>query len=202
MSLPRLAAGSLADLVPSLLADLGVPGFGAGALAGLLPAGTRGVCLLLVDGLGWRLLREHAGDAPFLASLAQDAEPIAAGFPTTTAASIAALGTGLPAGAHGIVGYSFAIVDGLVLTTLDWSTHGDGRSVDARNRFVPEQVQPLPTVLERATTQGVRVRLAVPHQFRDSGLTRAVMRGGDFHGVYAFGDLAAVALAGLVDGPP
>src|SRR5215475_6234867 len=202
MSLPRLAAGSLADLVPSLLADLGVPGFTQAPLAGLLPAGTRGVCLLLVDGLGWRLLREHAGDAPFLASLAQNAEPITAGFPTTTAVSVAAVGTGVPAGAHGIVGYSFAIGDGLVLNALDWSTRGDGRSVDARSRFVPEEVQPLPTALQRAAAAGARVRLAVPHQFRDSGLTRAVMRGGDFHGVYALGDLAAVALAGLAGDTP
>src|SRR5215475_4615828 len=105
LPLPRLTTGSLSDLVPSLLAGLGVPGFAAttAALGGLLPAGTRGVCLLLVDGLGWRLLREHAGDAPFLASLAQNAEPITAGFPTTTAVSVAAVGTGVPAGAHGIV---------------------------------------------------------------------------------------------------
>src|SRR5215475_3462151 len=81
LPLPRLTTGSLSDLVPSLLAGLGVPGFAAttAALGGLLPAGTHGVCLLLVDGLGWRLLREHAGDAPFLASLAQNAEPITAG---------------------------------------------------------------------------------------------------------------------------
>jgi predicted AlkP superfamily pyrophosphatase or phosphodiesterase len=204
LPLPRLAAGSLSDLVPSLLAGLGVPGFTAttAALSGLLPAGTRGVCLLLVDGLGWRLLREHAGDAPFLASLAQDAEPVAAGFPTTTAVSIAALGTGLPAGVHGIVGYSFVIGDGLVLEALGWSTREDGKSVDARSRFLPEEVQPVPTALERAAAAGVRVRRAVPHHFRDSGLTRAVMRGGDFHGVHALGDLAATALAGLAGDTP
>src|SRR5262249_6261219 len=127
LPLPRLATGSLADLVPSLLADLGVPGFDAGRLAGLLPGGTPGACLLRVDGLGWGLLREHAGDAPFLASLAAGREPIAAGFPATTAASVAALGTGVPAGVHGIVGTTFAIGDGLVLDALGWRTRDGGR---------------------------------------------------------------------------
>jgi hypothetical protein len=199
---PRSATGSLAGLVPSLLSGLGVPGFGAAAGRGLLPAGTRGVCLLLVDGLGWRLLREHAEDAPFLASLAENAQPVAAGFPATTAASIATLGTGLPVGVHGIVGYSFVIGDGLVLQALGWSVREDGRTVDVRNRFVPEEVQPLPTALERAAAAGARVRLAVSHHLRDSGLSRAVLRGGDVHGVYALGDLTAVALAGLSGGTP
>jgi hypothetical protein len=201
-SLPGSVTRSLADVVPTMLSSLGVPGFAEAAFAGLVPAGTRGVCLLLVDGLGSRLLREHAADAPFLASLAADAEPIAAGFPSTTAASIATLGTGLPVGVHGIVGYSFGIGDGLVLQALGWCIGEDGRTVDARKRFVPEDVQPLPTALERAAVAGVRVRLAFSHHLRDSGLTRAVLRGGDFHGVHALGDLAAVALAGLTGDMP
>jgi hypothetical protein len=49
--------GSLADVVPSLLAGLGVASFADHF--GLNPA--RGVCLLLVDGLGWRALRKHSG---------------------------------------------------------------------------------------------------------------------------------------------
>src|SRR5262249_44737336 len=185
-----------------LLAGLAGRGFGAGRLAGGRPAGTRGVCLLLVDGLGWGLLREHAGDAPFLASLAAGREPIAAGFPATTAASVAALGTGVPAGVHGIVGTTFAIGDGLVLDALGWRTRDGGRMVDARKRFVPEEVQPLPTALERAAAGGTRVRLAVAERFRGSGLTRAVMRGGDLHGGFALGDLAVVALAGLTGDSP
>lgn len=60
-----------------------------------LPAASK-VCVLLVDGLGWHLLRSHAAAALFLCSLAVDSEPITAGFPATTATSIAALGTGLP----------------------------------------------------------------------------------------------------------
>jgi Type I phosphodiesterase / nucleotide pyrophosphatase len=199
--LPGPVGSSLADLVPSLLADLGAAGFGLAPLGRLLPVGTGAVCLLLVDGLGWQLLGEHAADAPFLAGLAAGAQPVAAGFPATTAVSIGSLGTGVPAGAHGIVGYSFA-VDGRLLHPLSWTVREDGRSVDARDRLRPEDVQPLPTALQRAAAAGVRVQLAVPAAFRGSGLTRAVLRGGDIAPVHALGDLAAAALAGLAgDGP-
>ena len=51
--LPRYGTRSLAELVPSLLTSLGLAGL-ANPLA-LEPAPR--VCLLLVDGLGWELLR-------------------------------------------------------------------------------------------------------------------------------------------------
>ncbi|HET9258003.1 MAG TPA: nucleotide pyrophosphatase/phosphodiesterase family protein [Pseudonocardiaceae bacterium] len=184
---------SLADVVPSLLTGLGVAGF-ANRLE-MNPV--RGACLLLVDGLGWQALREHPADAPFLTSLAGSGGPIMAGFPATTSASVATIGTGLLPGEHGIVGFSFAIPDGVLINTLSWHTHGSGERVDLRERFVPEDIQPRPTALERAAAAGVRVTLAVPDIHRDSGLTRAALRGADVHGVHALGDLAANALAAV-----
>jgi predicted AlkP superfamily pyrophosphatase or phosphodiesterase len=195
---PGDVRGSLADVVPALLAGLGVAGF-ADRL-GLNPA--RGVCLLLVDGLGWLSLREHPQDAPFLTSLAQGtsaqgSEPITAGFPATTAASVTSIGTGMPVGQHGIVGYTFVTPDGDLINTLGWNTHCGGRRVDLRKRFVPEDIQPRPTALQRAVASGVRVTLAVPHEHHGSGLNRVALRGADFHGVHALGDLAASALAAV-----
>src|SRR5262249_57748804 len=61
--IPRYGSGSLSDLVPSALSALGVAGFdnplGVEPMAGL--------CILVIDGLGWELLREHRRAAPFLA---------------------------------------------------------------------------------------------------------------------------------------
>lgn len=193
---PRYGHGSLADVVPSLLSGLGVPAM-ANTLA--LPSARR-VCLLLVDGLGWHLLMAHAPDAPFLASLAAPAEPITAVFPSTTAASIASVGTGAAPGEHGIVGYTFATPDDELVNALSWGLHGTGQRVDLRQRFVPEQAQPAPTAFERAADAGVTVRVAVAHQHRRSGLTRAVLRGGQFQGVHALGDLASTALDALASG--
>ena len=196
MDTPQLPGGqgrSLAALVSSLLAGLGVAGF-TNELE-LEPA--QSVCLLLVDGLGWRALREHATDAPFLTSLAAGSAPITCGFPSTTAASVSTIGTGVPAGQHGIVGFSFAIPDGVLINALSWHTHGGGERVDLRDSFVPEDIQPRNTALELAAAAGVRVALAVPQVHRGSGLSRAALRGGDVHGVHALGDLAGNALAAV-----
>jgi len=58
----------LGQVVPSLLAALGVPG--CGNVLALPEARSAGV--LLVDGLGWELLAEHAADAPVLTELARE----------------------------------------------------------------------------------------------------------------------------------
>ncbi len=192
---PSCPRGTLADVVPSLLAGLRVPGM-TNVLG--LPGASR-VCLLLVDGLGWRLLRSHEAEAPFLSSLTADREPITAGFPATTATSIATLGTGVPSGEHGIVGYTFAAGPGELLNTLRWQRHGEEPPVDLRTRIVPERLQPRPTVFERATDAGVAVRLVAPHAQDASGFTRAVLRGGRFRGVHALGDLASHVLDALHD---
>ncbi len=190
--LPRYGSGTLADVVPSLLAALGVAGFD-GVLR-VEPA--RAVCLLLVDGLGDQLLRAHGRYAPFLAGLAAGAEPITVGFPSTTATSIASVGTGRPPGEHGILGYTFATPHDELLNALTWCAGG----TDARERFVPELAQPHPTALQRAAADGVAVRLAVPAWFRGTGLTRAALRGGEIAGTHAMGDVAAVALSALAGG--
>ncbi|MFD1152063.1 alkaline phosphatase family protein [Saccharothrix hoggarensis] len=181
---PRYGAGSLADVVPSLLAGLDVPGM----VDVLGISGPARVCVLLVDGLGWRLLREHASDAPFLASLA--GPPITAGFPSTTASSVAALGTGASTGEHGLVGYSFAAGDE-VLNALRWNRYGAPEHVDLRSVLVPEEVQPRRTAFEAAADAGVAVRLVLPRDHKGSGLTRAVLRGGRYQGVLGLGDLVA-----------
>jgi hypothetical protein len=184
---PAYGAGALSDVTPGVLEALGVPG--GSAVLGLPPA--RHVVLLLVDGLGWNLLRAHVGDAPFLAGLA--GASITAGFPSTTATSLASIGTGLPPGGHGVVGLAFEVGAGVAMNALGWATQGDGRPRDLRERFVPEEVQPVPTTFERLAAYGVAVRVVLPGKFLGSGLTRAVLRGGEPWGVRALGDLAAAA---------
>ncbi|MEV4596799.1 nucleotide pyrophosphatase/phosphodiesterase family protein [Amycolatopsis sp. NPDC049253] len=186
----RYAAGTLADVVPSALAGLGVDGE-RNPLG--LPAADR-VCVLLVDGLGWTSLREHAGAAPFLTRLS--ARPLTAGFPSTTATSVASLGTGLTPGEHGVVGYAFDAGRDL-LNVLGWRRHTGGKPIDLRERVVPEQLQPRPTAFERAAGAGVAVRVVGPRDQRDSGLTRAALRGGEFQGVHALGDLTAAVAEAL-----
>ena len=90
---PAYGSGSLAEVVRSALAAMGVDGWSN--VLGLPDA--RSYVILLVDGLGWHLLRRHASSAPYLSSLADRGRAITAGVPSTTATSLTSLGTGLPA---------------------------------------------------------------------------------------------------------
>ncbi|HEY9417505.1 MAG TPA: alkaline phosphatase family protein [Pseudonocardia sp.] len=192
--LPAYGSRSLAELTPSLLAALGAPD--QPNVLGILPA--RRVCLLLIDGLGLRQLTAHASDAPFLASLAAaNPEPITAGFPSSTPVSLASLGTGVPPGGHGVLGVSFEAGHGELLDALKWTTHRGGKLVDQREELPPEQVQPLSTALERAAATGTEVHVVSDRLFNGSGLTRAALRGGEFRGVHALGDLAAELITAL-----
>ncbi|MCX6463667.1 MAG: alkaline phosphatase family protein [Pseudonocardiales bacterium] len=192
--LPRYGRASLAEVLPAVLGALGEPGPPSDVVLPPAPA----VAVLLVDGLGAELLRDHAADAPFLASL-PDAGPLTVGFPSSTSISITSLGTGLPPGAHGMVGISFR-ADGELLDSLKWTRHVAGDRVDLRELLPPEQVQPTPTALERAAAAGIGVTVVSQMQFRGSGLTRAALRGGRYRGTYAMGDLAA-GMIGALAGP-
>ncbi|QHE70734.1 alkaline phosphatase family protein [Rhodococcus sp. WAY2] len=174
---------TLSTLMPSVLASLGV----AGEANPLELPDSRHTVVLLLDGLGWNALNQHRDHAPFLCSLA--GRPIRAGFPTTTATSIASLGTGLPSGSHGITGYQSYVRE--VSGTLNWLSWRAGRRGDELARLVPEVALPTPTVFERAAAEGIRCVNVLPAKFDGSGLTRAVLRGGTFTGIHAYGDLIA-----------
>jgi predicted AlkP superfamily pyrophosphatase or phosphodiesterase len=134
----------------------------------------------LVDGLGWELLRENRASAPFLNSIA--GEPLTAGFPATTAASLSSLATGLPPGEHGLVGYTMALPGfDRAFNTLTWSLYGLGPRVDLRDEVVPEAFQPQPTLAERAAAAGIPIHYLGPAFHQGSGLSRALGRGQRFH---------------------
>ena len=183
----------LADVVPSVLAAMGVAGFD-GTIP--LPDDVTGACVLLIDGLGAELLDTHAQDAPVLAALR--GRTLQVGFPSTTVAGLAAIGTGCRSGEHGMVGLSFRLPGVDVVNALGWRPHPTGR--DLREKVPPEQVQPMPTTFERAAATGIAVSVISGAKFVGSGLTRAVLRGGRFVGVHALGDLAACVRSAVADG--
>lgn len=152
------------------------------------------ICLLLVDGLGWELLRAHPAAAPFLSEIAMTSAPLTVGFPATTATSLASLGTGRPPGLHGMLGYQVRVPDAdkpKLLNALRWD-----RSVD------PLAWQPGSTVFQRATRAGVRAFRVAPGHFDGSGLSTAAMRGAEYLPAGTFGALVSRAAAALAAGSP
>ena len=186
LPVPRYGTRSLAELVPSLLASLGMVRF-TNTLA-LEPC--QRVCLVLVDGLGWEALRNNQTAAPFLNTL--PAEPLTAGFPATTAASLATLSTGLPPGEHGLVGYTLVLPGrDRAFNALTWSLYGLGPRVELTDVLAPEAFQPRKTLAEEAAEAGVSMRYVGPGFHAGSGLSRAIRRGERFY--------AAESLEAVVD---
>lgn len=168
---PRYGTADVSLVVPTAIAAV------TGRDQALLPLARapRAVVVLVVDGLGARQLDEHAELAPTLQ--AAPGTVLDAPFPTTTATSLTSIGTGLPPGRHGIVGYSLALPhDDRPLITLTWSWERQDLDLDARDDVVPEAYQPEPTALELADAAGARAVTVLRPEFTTSGLTRAGLR--------------------------
>lgn len=167
MVVPAYGQSTLVDLLPSIGAHLRVPGCDEDALQ--VPPADRYV-VLLIDGLGWQLVRQAIRETPYLAGLLGDAQPITAGVPSTTVTSLTSLGTGLPPGQHGMVGYTSRVPStGEILNALTWESD-----------LVARAYQPKPTFFERAAAAGVSVSSVALERFAVTGLTEAGLRGAEF----------------------
>jgi hypothetical protein len=172
---PAFGGGSLTDVLPAVLAGLGVPG-AAAALD--IPVAPR-MCVVLIDGLGWHALRARPADAPYLTSLLGNdgSRAITSVFPTTTPIALTSLGTGLSPGEHGIVGLLLRLQEGRVIDTL-----ANPAQVDMR------ALQPRLTAFERAADAGVEVSRIGPRRFDGAGLSEAGLRGGRYAGAESIGE--------------
>lgn len=160
----------LRDLLPSVASCLGVPGFDNPLGA---PASSSYV-VVVVDGLGTKLLHENAPLAPFLAEL-PGVDGVLAGVPSTTATSLTSLGTGLDTGEHGVVGYTCRNPQtGRRMNSLTWDSNVD-----------PRQWQPYSNVLEQVQAAGIWTAVVNDAAFESSGLTQCSARGVPFYGVHS-----------------
>ena len=169
---------NLTHVLPSLAASLGA------ALPNTLQLPTaRSAILLLVDGLGLEQLEQFSAHAPFLRNALKQQSAaqteLSSIYPSTTAAALSSLGTGLPSGEHGLVGYDVYDPerDTVVNQLGGWDERTD-----------PEAWQPTPTIFEQLneerltgvhTIEPVTVSLSA---FEESALTRAALQGPRFVG--------------------
>jgi hypothetical protein len=184
-TVPDYGEGTLSDLASSLLASLGV-GDAANPL-GLVS--TRRACLLIVDGLGWELLRAHQAAAPFLSELTFTGRALTAGFPATTVTSLSSLGTGLPPGRHGMLGYKVAVPgQDRLLNGLRWDEQVD-----------PVNWQPAPTIYQRAAAADIAAFRVAARGLEKTGFSLAAMRGATYRPADSMGALVAQASWALAD---
>ena len=170
---PLYGSRTIGEVLGSAAASMGVPGF-RNTLD--LPSSQR-VCVVLADGLGRNLLKQKAAHTPFLRSIVnsgQGSVPVwlDSAFPSTTASSLASLGTGRTPGEHGMVGYDVLdpAQDKVVNLLGNWDAGVD-----------PLDWQPFPTIFERVAAEADAITVSLP-QFGDSPMTRAALRGSRFVG--------------------
>jgi hypothetical protein len=154
-------AGSLDQIVPTLL---------HGRSPAWLPeplSGASSVVLLVLDGLGWASVESNRSRLPELGAMVGG--PITTVIPSTTAAALTSLATGLAPSQHGIVGFRMR-VDDSILNVLGWQV--------PYGRRAPE-----PFSVQRHTAfLGRPVPVLTKKEFRKTGFTEAHLRGCRFLG--------------------
>lgn len=153
------------------------------------------IVMVLVDGLGWQMLRECAGHTPNLRRLLADSDYLHTCAPSTTAAALTTLATGVYPGAHAMVGY--AVRDPLLRGHLGAGhVPGPGDVFDLitfkNSSHDPLTWQSVPTLIERANAKanaGCGPQLGAVSigrsKFAGSGLSLAAWRGFKHIGVDA-----------------
>ncbi|WP_205323887.1 alkaline phosphatase family protein [Glycomyces sp. YM15] len=190
---PAYGTGTLADVMPTALAALGIPTRGVNLRSAELD-GVRRIAVLLLDGFGFHLLGQAAQASATVGAMHHGElgtlTPITATVPSSTPISLASLACGLPPGEHGIIGFTVRVPDtGDLVTHIRWEGAPD-----------PETWQPEPTCFEQAGAGGVVCTVVSNGTFRDTGLTRAIYRGADWLPAIAPHEVAEGTLAALARG--
>ena len=168
---PRYGRSSLAELLPSVSAVLGVPGAEDVLELRNVLGDVRRVAVLLVDGLGAYQIPLLTPYLPTLAALTAVNGGLTSGFPSTTPVSLVTLGTGARPGAHGILGFTVRRPDGGILNHIRWWNDPD-----------PASWQPVPTRFQTAAAAGVTVTVVTRPEYAGSGLSESANRGATFVG--------------------
>jgi len=176
---PDYDGTGVAGIVPALL----------GGDRSTLPEPARSadaVVLLVLDGLGWGALQAERARLPVLSSLVGG--PVTTVAPSTTAAALTSISTGMAPSEHGLIGFRVR-VDGRVLNALAWQSEGK-RPPD------PVLVQRCPPFRNR------EVAVVTKAEFRTSGFTEAHLRGGRFVGWRTASELVEHCRRLVTEGEP
>ena len=185
---------SLANLPASVCHWLGVPPFGSAPLGpeilNLWEGGFRQVVVLVVDGLGLNFVQEalHLGPDDDLGAswraITQDAvlSPLTSIVPSTTAAALTSLWTGVPAAEHGVLAYEVWLKEyGLIANMILHAPAAYLGEVGSLSKagFKPETFLPVPTLGPHLRKYGVRTCAIQHHLIAHSGLSRMLFPGVD-----------------------
>jgi hypothetical protein len=170
------------QLVRHLLLGDPDPGLPPTVLASLPPAYEK-VVLFFVDAFGWRFYERHAGSDPFLQRIAAEGvvSKLTSQFPSTTAAHVTAIHTGLPVGESGVYEWFYyePLVDALIAPLL-FSFAGDRRRETLRQTGIPPaDFFPRTTLHQELRAGGVRSVIFQSREYTPSSYSDAVFAGAE-----------------------
>lgn len=164
----------------TVLDALGVAHPGTGLAPELVPEGllegVDAVLVIVADALGYGQLAAamRDGDAPALAALtkARGYVPLSSTFPSTTAAALTALQTGVPPSKHGMVGYTLYLREfGSLTNLIRFGPLGRFDSY-ARSEVEPRTFLPVPTIYDRVAEAGIPAEMVNFRPFEHTAFTR------------------------------
>jgi hypothetical protein len=165
------------------------PCYGQGGFSGLpqrvtdalrSPGKYDAVVLFLIDGFGWRFV-EQFQEHPFLKRVGRQGriEKITAQFPTTTAAHLTTLHTGLPVGEHGFFEWTYyePTLDALIAPLLfSFSGTGDRDTLKAAGAK-PRKLFPETTFYHSLHKLGISSTILQSREYTPSTYSKAMSRG-------------------------
>jgi len=151
------------------------------------------VILLLVDGLGWNLLKSSVQGSKNLAELAKafPPSPITTVFPSTTSTVITTLSTGKAPAEHGIVGYTMYVKQmGSIVSMLDFKNVSSTKDDNIFDKGItPEEFLGVPTFYQALSKEGVQSFVLTKNYLLGSGLSRITHTGAHQNGYVDVGDM-------------
>jgi predicted AlkP superfamily pyrophosphatase or phosphodiesterase len=172
----------LPHTIEALLTGAVTPGLPAAATAGL-PDRCETVIVLFLDAFGWRFFAPRAESYPFLRRFVDSGvvSPLTTMFPSTTAAHVTAMNTGLTPAASGIFEwFYYEPLQDAIIAPLLFSYAGDrGRETLAAAGVNPRDLFPRGTIYQRLGAAGVRSTILQHRDYAASSYTRALSVGAD-----------------------
>ncbi len=163
MVIPSAGDASVSSIVPAVITRQPNVLVSEGVLAADC------IVLFVVDGLGWHQIQRYRDQLPCLGEAL--GTPITTVAPSTTAAALTSICTGVLPGEHGVIGHKVDTPDGL-LNCLRWTS---GSKLMVKD-VPPIDFQPVEPFLGSSPPVVTRA------EFQRSGFTQAHLRNGQFCG--------------------
>jgi hypothetical protein len=154
------------------------------------------VVVILVDALGWKLVKKCRNESRQLEALVDmfQPKPITTAFPSTTSTVLTTLNTGYSPAEHGVVGYSMYIKElGFVGNMLDFKIINAPRDESIFEKgILPADFLGLPTVYQTLAQRGVESYVLTRNYIMNSGLSRMTHAGAGSLGYVDVGDMFVI----------